>query len=74
LLPIASDAVTTGLFTLGGVLAGGLIAAGTQWWVANMRESRLEQRANKQFAASVRTARRLLGDEIDTLALNFKSL
>jgi hypothetical protein len=74
LVLIASEAVTTGLFTLLGVLVGGAIAGAAQWFVAGMHEARVESRDRKQFASSVKTARRLLSDEIDTLGLNFREL
>jgi hypothetical protein len=39
-----------------------------------MRERRQDERERKQFSISVRAARLLLSDEIDTLKLNFEGL
>ena len=59
---------------LAGVVVGGFISAGTQWLLALQQARRDLRREAARFNLEMKTALRLVADEVDSLGLEFAEL
>ena len=72
---LASGGPTSEAFwALIGVIVGGLITSATQWILATQQGKREDAKSRQQVRLELRTACRLVEDEIDTLGLQLSEL